>query len=292
MSPPRLSVIVPHYNDLDNLDRCLAALAAQTMPASDFEIVVADNASPVGEAAVAARIAGRARLVVVAEKGAGPARNGGVAASRGELLAFIDSDCVAKPGWLAEGVKALAKWDFVGGKVSVLVDDPRRMTPTEAFEAVFAFDFEDYITRKGFTGSGNLFVPRRIFDDVGGFRAAVSEDVDWSHRARAKGYRLGYAPAAEVGHPARRNWAELHGKWRRVNQEMFLLASGKKGGRLKWLARNAAMPASALAHTPRVLRSQALPDLRARIGALAILYRLRLWRFADGARLGLTGRGG
>ncbi len=284
-----ISVIVPHYNDLANLDRCLAALQAQTMDPSRIEIVVADNTSPQGEAAVAAVVAGRARLVTVAERGAGPNRNGGVAASRGEILAFIDSDCVAEPDWLAEGVRALADYDFVGGKVSVLVDDPQRMSPAEAYEAVFAFDFKDYITRKGFTGSGNLFVSRRVFDAVGGFRPAVSEDVDWSHRATALGFRLGYAPAAEVGHPARRSWDELLGKWRRVNREMFLLAHDRPRGRSKWLARTWAMPLSALAHTPRVLTSPALPNARARLAALKTLYRLRLWRFVDGNRLLLGG---
>ena len=99
------------------------------------------------------------------------------------LFAFTDSDCVPAPDWLKEGMAALADYDFVGGRVDVSVADERSVTPTEAFEKVFAFDFETYINRKGFTGSGNLFVPRTIFEAVGGFRNAVSEDVDWSRRA-------------------------------------------------------------------------------------------------------------
>ncbi len=289
-SVPTISVIVPHYNDLANLSRCLDALDRQTMGGPEVEIVVADNQSPQGEAAVAEVIGGRAKLVSVAERGAGPNRNGGVAASTGRLLAFIDSDCVATPRWLEEGVRALEHHDFVGGRVSVLVDDPEHMTPTEAFETVFAFNFEDYIQRKGFTGSGNLFVSRRVFDAVGGFRAAVSEDVDWSHRARAMGFRLGYAPEAEVGHPARRSWHELMAKWRRVNREMYLLAADQPRGRLHWLARTWAMPASALAHTPRVLTSRDVPNMAARIAALGVLYRLRLWRFVDGNMQLLKGR--
>lgn len=285
MALPQISVIIPHYNDLENLDKCLSAITSQTVERAGFEIVVADNGSPQGAVAVAAVIAGRARLVIVEERGAGPARNGGVAVSRGQLLAFTDSDCLPVPDWLEEGVRALADYDFVGGRVSVLFADPARMSPAEAYEAVFAFDFENYITRKGFTGSGNLFVPRHIFDAVGGFRVAVSEDVEWSHRARALGYRLGYAPKAEVGHPARRNWADLFAKWRRVNREMFLLALDKRGGRLRWFARTWAMPASALIHTPRVLTTTALPNFRSRVGALSVLYRLRLWRLLDGNRL-------
>ena len=63
--PPFVSVIVPHFNDLGGLVLCLADLERQTWPRDRFEIVVADNASPQGEAAVAAAIDGRARLVIV-----------------------------------------------------------------------------------------------------------------------------------------------------------------------------------------------------------------------------------
>jgi GT2 family glycosyltransferase len=174
--------------------------------------------------------------------------------------------------------------------VEVLVDDPDAPTPTEAFEKVFAFNFEDYILRKGFTGSGNLFVPKSTFDQVGGFRVGVSEDVEWSFRAREKGFAIGYAPKAAVGHPARRSWHELKRKWRRVNSESFGLLAPKRGGRLRWMARTWAMPLSALAHTPRVLFSDKLPSFKAKLGALLILYRSRFWRFLDGNWLLLGGR--
>lgn len=276
---PKVSVVIPHYRDLNGLDLCLRALERQTYPREDFEIIVADNNSPEGEAAVAAAIAGRARLTVVTEKGAGPARNGGVAISRGAILAFTDSDCVPEPEWLAEGLAALPSYDFVGGRVTVLIDDPAAMTDAEAFERVFAFDFKTYITKKGFTGAGNLFCARALFDDVGGFRVGVSEDLEWSHRARGKGYRLGYAPRAIVGHPARRTWEELSGKWRRVNAETYGLYAEKSAGDVKWLARTLALPVSALAHSPKVFASDQLNTLGQRFQALSMLYRLRLWRF-------------
>jgi glycosyltransferase involved in cell wall biosynthesis len=286
MNPaPKVSVIVPHYNDLAGLEICLQTLERQTLPRDQFEIVVADNASPQGEAAVAGVIAGRARLVIVREKGAGPARNGGVAASRGEVLAFIDSDCQAEPEWLEQGLAALADYDFIGGRVKVLVDDPARMTGAEAFERVFAFDFKTYITKKGFTGSGNLFCPRSLFEEVGGFRTGLSEDLEWSHRARAAGYRLGYAPLAVVGHPARRSWEELRAKWRRVNAETWGLSAGRSGRRLRWLLRNLALPASAVVHSPKVLASRELHTFGQRLRALGTLYRLRFWRLADSLRI-------
>jgi GT2 family glycosyltransferase len=286
---PKVSVVVPHYRDLQGLALCLAALDRQTYPREDFEIVVGDNNSPEGEAAVAAVIDGRARLVVIREKGAGPARNGAAAVARGAILAFTDSDCVPEPAWLAEGVAALARHDFVGGRVRVLVDDMARMTPTEAFERVFAFDFKDYILNKGFTGSGNLFCARTLFETVGGFRSVVSEDVEWSHRARGLGFSLGYAPGAVIGHPARRTWPELVIKWKKANSEAYNLLIERPGGRLWWLLRSLALPASAVAHTPKVLASSELETSGQRLAALSTLYRVRWWRFVDALRL-LAGR--
>lgn len=286
---PRVSVVVPHFNDLANLDICLAALAKQTLPAHQFEIIVADNGSPCGAEAVQSVIAGRAQLVSVHERGAGPARNGGAAAARGELFAFTDSDCVPAPDWLAEGLAALSNYDFVGGRVDVSVFDEGHVTPTEAFEKVFAFDFETYINRKGFTGSGNLFVPRTVFEAVGGFGTAVSEDVDWSRRATAKGYRLGYAPGAVVTHPARRSWTELRHKWVRINRETYALQTRSPGGRWRWLGRSMLLPASAFAHAPKVLRSLKLNGFRERSGAIAVLFLSRAWRFGDALKLAIIG---
>jgi GT2 family glycosyltransferase len=283
--PMKVSVVVPHYHDLNGLAGCLAALEAQDYPREAFEIVVADNNSPEGAAALEGVIAGRARLTVVTDKGAGPARNGGVAAARGEILAFTDSDCVPEPQWLSRGVAALGAWDFVGGGMRVLVQDPARLTGPEAFERVFAFDNKNYVLRKGFTVTANLFCRRTLFDDVGGFRVGVSEDLEWCGRAQAKGYRIGYAPDAVVAHPARRTWAELTHKWRRLNAETFALQRQRRFGRLRWAIKALAMPASALAHSPAVLASPDLPSPAARIAALRTLYALRAWRGADALKL-------
>ena len=280
-----ISVIVPHYQDLDRLRTCLDALGRQSMHPERFEIVVADNRSPVGIAAIERVVAGRARVVEADERGAGPARNAGVAASDGALLAFTDCDCIPEPGWLMAGVDALESVDIVGGRMIVCVDDEARMTGAEAFERVFAFDNRTYVERQNFSLTANLFCSRAVFDAVGEFRNGVSEDVDWCHRAAAKGYRLAYENAAVVAHPARRDWDELKRKWRRLNAERFALEVSGPAARARWAARNLAMPISVLAHAPKVVTSSKLPDARARLLALGMLARLRLWRMADGIGL-------
>lgn len=289
---PMVSVIVPHYHDLQRLDQCLSALEAQTYPRERFEITVADNASPEGEAAVASIVGSRARLVVVPEKGAGPARNGGVAASTQPLLAFTDADCLPEPGWLAAGVAALSRGDIVGGGMKVLVETPGRPTPTEAFEMVFAFNNEHYVNRLGFTVTANLFCARSVFERVGGFRVGVSEDLEWSTRARAAGFTLVYAGEAVVGHPARRTWAELIAKWRRINSETYGLANGRSWRAIWWLLRSIALPVSAVVHTPRVLRAPGLTTWSQRLAALQVLFRHRIWRMFDAVRVVRASREG
>lgn len=281
----RISVIVPHYHDLPSLDRCLSALTAQTFPAAEREIVVADNASPEGLAAVEAVVAGRARVVLATERGAGPARNAGVAASAAPLLAFTDADCVPDPGWLAAGLAALDRHDFVGGQMSVIPSPgPGPASGAEGFERVFAFHNERYVREVGFTVTANLFCSRAVFDRTGPFRVGVSEDIEWCHRARDAGFRIGYAAHARVGHPPRPDWASLLGKWRRLQSERYALISETAGGRARYLAQTWLLPPSILFDVPKVLRSPALSGRKERAAALATLARLRLWRFVDAHR--------
>ncbi len=290
MTSPAISVILPHYNDLDGLDLCLNALQVQTVPSGQFEIIVADNMSSMGEDAVRERIAGRARLTIAAEPGAGPARNAGVSVARGDIFAFTDSDCVPEPGWLQAGIDALTRCDFAGGRMTVLEPSQRPMTGAEAFETVFAFNNAAYIHVKSFTVTANLFCRRAVFDAVGAFRTGVSEDMDWCHRARDVGYRIGYAEHAVVGHPPRPDWPALRKKWRRINAESYGLVAQSHIGRLRWIARSWALPLSVIAHVPRIVVHPRLSGSRERIAALATLTRLRLWRMTDAHRLAMERR--
>ena len=163
-------MIVPHLDDYDNLDACLTLLAGQSFPSDRTEIIVADNGSSRGLDAVRRIVGTRGQVLDVAERGAGPARNAGVRASRGDALAFIDSDCRPDRRWLEEGLAELRSADFVGGRIDVLVEDPRRMTAAEAFESVFAFQNERYVKNLNFTVTASMFVWRSVFDAVGGFR--------------------------------------------------------------------------------------------------------------------------
>lgn len=274
---PFVSVVIPHYGDGNNLRRCLDSLQGQTWPADRFEVIVADNNSAGGAEAVA-KIAPGIRVVPAVEQGAGPARNAGAIFAKGSVLAFIDSDCTAAVGWITAGVTALQRYDYVGGQVITVTPDPTRITVAEAYEAVFAFNTKKYIEEDKFSVTANLFVPRAIFDEVGGFRKGVSEDMDWCRRANALGYRLGYADAAIVRHPARHDWGELVQKWNRIIPERFRLESERPGWRWRWLCHMALIAISPIPHSFRVFFNPSLPGLRPKALGLAGLFGIRFYR--------------
>jgi GT2 family glycosyltransferase len=275
-----VSVVVPHLDDYDNLDACLSLLAAQTFPSQRTEIIIADNGSSRGLDAVREIVGARARVIAATERGAGPARNAGVHASLGDALAFLDSDCRPDPRWLEEGLAELKRADFVGGRVDVLVADSARMTAAEAFESVFAFRNDRYVNKLNFTVTASMFVWRSVFDAVGGFENGVPEDLDWCQRAGRKGYRICYAPNAIVGHPARRNMAELKRKWRRLTLESCEAARRDGKGAAATLLRQWAALFAVAPQAVAPLTSPRLSGVTNRLMAVGALAYIRAYRLA------------
>jgi glycosyltransferase involved in cell wall biosynthesis len=280
-----VSVVVPHLNDYDNLDACLTLLEAQSFPRDRTEIIVADNGSSRGVDAVRAIVGSRGRVVEVAERGAGPARNAGVAVSRGVALAFIDSDCRPDPRWLEEGLAELRLTDIVGGQVDVLVGDPGQMTSAEAFESVFAFHNEHYVRDLNFTVTASMFVWRSVFDAVGGFENGVPEDKNWCVRAKRQGYQIRFASKSILGHPARRTMPELKRKWRRLTLESCNGARLEGKGPALILLRQWAALLAVAPHAFLPLGSKRLSGVRNRMLAIGALARIRAYRWVIAHRI-------
>ena len=280
-----VSVIVPHLDDYANLDACLRLLQDQTFPKDRTEIIVADNGSSRGVDAVRRIVGGRARVIEAAERGAGPARNAGVRASHGAVLAFIDSDCRPAADWIERGFAAMSRANVIGGRVEVDVVDPLNPTGAEAFEKVFAFNFKHYIEEKGFSGTGNLFVRRKDFDRVGGFRSVVAEDLDWSWRATAVGLGWPTPTMSSSRTPRDTIGTSSNASGGRCTAEAYAVACEKRYGRLLWFFRSWAILASPFAHSVTVLRSKKLMGLDQKAKAVAVLFRLRAWRFVETNRL-------
>jgi len=269
-----IAVIIPHYNDHQRLARCLEALSAH--PLSGADVIVVDNGSDPPVDDIVARHSGM-RLVSEPRKGAAAARNRGVAETTAPRLAFLDADCVPVADWLEVARAQAEPGTVTGGFVGVFDETDPPRSGAEAFETVFAFHQETYITRKGFSVTANLVTTRAVFDATGPFVVGVSEDVDWCRRAVAAGARLRYSAELRVVHPTRSDWPALRRKWLRMTEEAFELHLQTRG-RASWLLRAAAMPFSALVHLPRIFVHGDLDGAGERMRAAATLVRLRFRR--------------
>ncbi|MEO6301303.1 MAG: glycosyltransferase [Paracoccaceae bacterium] len=274
----RISVVIPHLNQPGMLGRCLESLRAGTRQPD--EIIVVDNGSATLPQAICDAIPG-VRLLQEMQPGPGPARNLGVAVSKGDILAFIDADCLADPAWLAEAEQAMLepKAMILGGDVRIAYSDPTRLTMLEAYESIYAYRMDRYIAREGFTGTGNLVVRRSVMTDVGTFAGiGVAEDRDWGQRATAKGYLIRYVASMRVYHPARISFAELRQKWDRHMAHDFILVRQNSSARVKWAVKAVVMAISPIAELPRILGSDRVCGLRARGLAVVGLTRIRAYR--------------
>lgn len=284
-----LTVIIPHFNQPDFLARCLSSLAAQEGDVPSHEIIVVDNGSREMPEAVVAAHEG-VQLLREETPGPGPARNRGVVEAQGAILAFIDADCLAGPGWLARIAGHFAAHPdhgILGGDVYIAREDPARATALEAYESVYAYRMKEYIARQGFTGTGNLAVRAEVMAAVGPFGGKeIAEDRDWGQRATALGHATRYVEGMIVYHPARKTFAELRAKWDRHTAHDFEKMQARGGGfRLRWLARTGAVAASPLPEILRIIRSERVSGLRERLLAFLTLVRIRIYRAWIMARL-------
>lgn len=271
------AIIIPHFNDLHRLTRCLTALMPQLVPG--VELLVVDNASTEDLSPLRAAWP-ELRIVHEPRKGAAEARNRGVAETSAPRLFFLDCDCVPAADWLASALAVADHGDIIGGAVTVFDETPAPRSGAEAFETVFAFHNRRYVEEEKFSVTANLLTRRDVFDATGPFVAGVSEDLEWCRRAVAKGYGLIYEDGLCVAHPSRQDWDALRRKWKRMTEEKYCLNGSGPLARLRWALASLMMPGSALLHMPRVIRHPALRDKAERRAALQTLFRLRMQRMA------------
>lgn len=255
------------------------------------EIFVVDNGSKVRPEAICAGFQG-VTLLSEPTPGPGPARNHGIAHASGDVLAFIDADCIADPSWLAEAEAAMAdpEAQILGGDVRIAYVDPPALTVLEAYESIYAYRMDRYIAREGFTGTGNLVIRPAVFADVGPFAGiGVAEDRDWGQRATAKGYAIRYVGAMRIYHPARTDFTELTLKWDRHMAHDFARDKQSTKGWVKWLAKTGAMGLSPLAELPRIAASDRIAGLGNKWKAFRGLARIRAYRARRMVGLTLSG---
>lgn len=224
---PRFSVVIPTCRRHASLAACLDGLTAgrQALPASDFEIIVSDDAPEGENAQVMVREKYPAvRWVAGPRRGPAANRNRGAAGARGAWLAFTDDDCVPDPGWLAGYA---ARLDQPGAPPVRVLEGPTTPGGVKDYGPRLTAPLND---KGGLLWSCNFAIERGLFQEIGGFDERFPfphlEDVDLRLRLVDRGEAFPFVPAAVVAHPPR----PVHSirKWVRSQESSFYLAQ-KRG---------------------------------------------------------------
>ncbi len=214
---PSVSIVIPSYNRAKELERCLRSLFALDYPTHCLEIIVVDDASTDETATTLQHLLQKAAAhglemhIVHHEKrqGVGVSRNTGAGAAQHELIAYIDSDCVASASWLRELVPVFqdTRIAAVGGMIRAY----RRVTLLGRYEDVRSSLFmgvrPQQVRLEGpltYLPAANMVIRRTIWQQLAGFAPMTQgEDVDFCRRLLMSGASMHYLPQGVVYHDYR-----------------------------------------------------------------------------------------
>ena len=201
----RFSVVIPTYNRRGTLRQALEAVAGQDYP--DYEVIVVDDGSSDGTPRMVSETFPRARCLAQDNRGPAAARNRGVGAASGEVVAFTDDDCQPPPDWLSRLAGGYARFPGVAGVGGSI------RAPEAVLRANLYAQYEQYISRVihqsgeeesagGYEcpagGTNNMSYRKSVLEAVGGFDegfpVAAGEDADLKLRIVQAGHQLAYVP--------------------------------------------------------------------------------------------------
>jgi glycosyltransferase involved in cell wall biosynthesis len=270
-----LSVLIASHGRRALLQRCLDALAGQTLDPASFEVIVADDGSTDGTGELVESFAApfRLRLLRLQKGGKSTALNAAIEAAEGEVCVFLDDDIVASPE-LLEGHLAAHREEPKTLGIGKLVQPPpadgnwfgvaHADAWNERYEGL-SHKQPDWPDCYG----GNFSAPHEALRSVGGFDTEIAaiEDVELGHRLCAAGCSPRYLPAADGVHDDTKGARRILADVRRYGAFCAEFAEGSPEARRKLLG-------WFLDTTPReVLLRRALIALRLSPRAIAALGR-------------------
>jgi cellulose synthase/poly-beta-1,6-N-acetylglucosamine synthase-like glycosyltransferase len=198
---PYVSVIVPVRDGEPTIAACLDAILATDFPDDRREILVVDNGSTDGTAALI-----RSRPVrYLREEGRGVsnARNRGIAESEGEICAFVDADCIVEPQWLTELVRPFEDPEVgsVGGNLEH--EPPANAAERQAVRLLGDWQQFAFSSNPAYPITANAAYRRDVLDRIGPFDPHMvrAQDVELGLRFQERsGRRLAFAERATARH--------------------------------------------------------------------------------------------
>lgn len=214
----QISVIIPNYNMAATIGRCLEAAFASDY--GNFEIVVVDDHSTDGSVKIINEFP--CKLIRLQNRsGTSKARNTGAKNSNGEILFFIDADCLLQKDTLSIVNRTLAAacHDVVVGGTYTTV--PFDKSFFSFFQSIYVNYSETRITTDpDYIAAHAMIMSRKVFDRSGGFPEnflPIIEDVEFSHRLRRSGHRLIMQPDIQLQHIFNFSlWSSLRNAFRKT----------------------------------------------------------------------------
>ena len=198
MKTPKVSVVIPGKNSSETLRQCIESVVNQSY--RKLEVIYVDNNS----ADNSIEIASEYPIKVISERRNGSfiARNTGARNASGEILVFIDSDCIAEEDSVERLVKSIIEGKEVSCMGSILSAEDNRWSAIEQKtydNLIKAIKKRDYVS---VAYSGNLAIKKSVFDELGGFDEKIiwNADIDFSLRLIKADYRIKYVAGAKVMH--------------------------------------------------------------------------------------------
>ena len=198
----KASVIIPAYNAENTLSNCLQALLEQSTSKDEYEIIVIDDGSK-DKTVEVARDWG---VKVISQPKLGPAiaRNKGAVEAKGDVLLFIDSDCIADYHWLEEMLKPFSDFNIAGvqgnykTKQNELIARFAQIEIEDRYNIMRRYKYIDFIGTYAAGYRKDIFIKMGMFDNS--FPIASGEDADFSYRLSQCGYKMVFNLKAIVYH--------------------------------------------------------------------------------------------
>lgn len=209
-----ISVIIPAHNEENYIEECLKSITKQTM--KTYEIIVVCDACTDKTASIAKHHT--KKVITINKKNVSGAKNYGAKKAKGNILVFLDADCVAAPTLFEEIVKAVKKGSIAGYTKTYALEDGKK--------AQYVWTIGNFFRNIFPAGSGMLFCTKEVFTPFDETRK-LAEDTHFLIKIKQKG-KLAYLKNTYIKTSSRRFEREGY-VWTIVRQFTAFFIKNKRG---------------------------------------------------------------